>query len=114
MVLFMNLAMEDKDHIIEVRIAASPSLAKMFSVEELSWFDQIKEFREGASIGDLLDYLLLAFPKFGSVFSDPQGDNISGRIEIFLNGNLLMLPNARQVKLDDRDLIIFLPAYFGR
>ena len=113
MALFVNRAMEDKEHIIEVRIAVAPALAKMFDVEEPNWFDRMKEFREAATIGDLLDYLLLEFPKFKSVFSTPQGDSISGLIEIFLNGTLLMLPNARQVKLNDRDLIIILPAYFG-
>jgi hypothetical protein len=109
-----NLVMEDKRSTIEVRVAIPPSLAKMFNVEEINWFDQIEAFRDGASVGDLLDYLALAFPKFKSVLFDPQGDNISGRIDIFLNGNLLMLPNARQVKLNDKDLIVFLPAYFGR
>lgn len=99
---------------IEVRIAVAPSLSKMFNVEELNWFDQAEEFQDGASIADLLNYLALAFPKFNSGFFAPQGDNLSGRIDIFLNGNLLMLPNARQVKLNDRDIIVFLPAYIGR
>ena len=112
--VLVNVGMDNKGHVIEVRIAVPPSLAKMFNVEELSWFNQIEEFRDGASIGDLLDYLVLTFPKCKSVFFDPQGDNISGRIDIFLNGNLLMLPNARQVKLNDNDIIVFLPAYFGR
>jgi len=110
----VGAGMENKGRIIEVRIAVPPSLAKMFNVEELKWFDQLEEFQDGASIGDLLDYLMLSFPKIKSVFLDPQGDNISGWIDIFLNGNLLMLPNARQVKLNDRDLIVFLPAHFER
>lgn len=112
--VFVNVGIGNKGHIIDIRIAVPPSLSKMFNVEELNWFDQAEEFQDGASIGDLLDYLLRAFPKFKSVFFDPQGDNISGLIDIFLNSNLLMLPNARQVKLNDRDLIVFLPAYFGR
>ncbi len=96
---------------LRIRVTAQPALADIFSVDKGTWFDHVFEVKNETSLSELLGDLARTFPAFKPELLTPREDSLSSRIEIFLNGKLLMLPAAEQVKLSDRDIIIFLPAH---
>ncbi len=104
---------DDADRVISVKIEVPSSLAPMFGAKNLAWLTLQQTLKEGVSMNDLLNSFALTFPDFKAVFFDGESGNISGRIDIVLNGIRLELAEVKGRILANSDVIVFVPAYSG-
>ncbi len=68
---------------------------------------------EGESLNSLLKRLAGRIGKFEQVVYDPQTQTLLGDISLVINDQLQLPPRALDVKLKNRDRIMFLPRLCG-
>jgi len=97
----------------EVRLEILPSLVNMFDSKGADRLTLKKEMGEGATVGDLLKKLAAEYQAFGKVVFLPGTHELSGYVNIVLNGRLLHFPEELGTILNEGNTIFILPVVEG-
>ena len=68
---------------------------------------------ENNTVRDLLSELAMKYPRFGQNIFDVKMRKLNERVSIFLNGALLIPGNGLEIKLNDGNILTFLPMIEG-
>lgn len=97
----------------KVQLKIAPSLACTLNARSSDWITFEKEVREGTTIGDLLKDFAFVHADFRKMVLNPATGEISDKVNVVLNDNLLQFPDVTETKVKDGDIVILVPVYTG-
>ena len=97
-----------------VRLEFLWSIARALGGEETTE-DTILETKveEGETVRTLLGQLAGRYPPFAQIVFDAKSKNVSEEVSLFLNGRRVELLSGLETKLEDGDVLSFLPFISG-
>lgn len=72
-----------------------------------------EEVEEGQALKTLLDRLAAKYEAFGQVVFNRESQKLYDHVRVIVNGHLMTLPTAVEMRLQDGDQIAFYPVYAG-
>ena len=97
----------------KVQLKIPPWLASMLNAQSSDWLILEKEIEEGVTVASLLADIAASHTDFRKVVFNPDVGKVGDQVNVFLNDNLLQIPDITDTKLNDGDSIMLLPVYSG-
>ena len=90
---------------IRIRIKIEPLKLEGLVLEE--------EMEKGSTLKDLLDKLVITHPEPIKHFYDPKNRSLTGAAAVVLNGSLIQSFNGLETRINNSDVIEFIPLLVG-
>ncbi len=88
-------------------------IAAKIEAKSSGWLNLEKEVAEGATIIDVLMGLVAVYPGFREAVYNPDTGLPTEQLNFVLNNRLLTFREVSQIRLNDGDIILLIPLYYG-